>query len=141
MIVRVPSSAFGEEPVTGASMNSIPCLASRSAMCRAARGPIVDMSMHSNPSCALCAAPCSPSSTDSTWSPSTTIVITRSLRAATSAGDSATSAPCSPAHSRAVEVVRFQTTRSSRARARLAAIRDPMIPSPMKPTRAATAAL
>ena len=141
MIVRVPSSAFGDEPVTGASMNSMPRSARRSAMRRAARGPIVDMSTHRQSSCALSAAPCSPSSTDSTWSPSTTIVITMSLRSATWAGDSATSAPCSAAQSRAFWAVRFQTTRSKPARARFAAMRVPMIPSPMKPTLAAIAAL
>ena len=70
-------------------------------------------------------------------SPSTTIVITRSQRSPTSAGEEATSAPCSAAQACAVSAVRFQTTSSKPARRRFAAIREPMIPRPMKPTRSA----
>ena len=44
------------------------------------RGPIVDMSMHSSPGRAAWRAPSSPSSTDSTCGPSTTIVMTTSQR-------------------------------------------------------------
>src|SRR3712207_7576365 len=43
MIVSVPASAFGEEPVTGASTNAWPSAARRSASERAVAGAIVDM--------------------------------------------------------------------------------------------------
>ena len=61
--------------------------------------------------------------------------ITTSLFDASACGEEATAAPWRAAHSSAVEAVRFQTVRSKPARARFAAMREPMIPSPMKPTR------
>ena len=113
MIVSVPSSAFGEEPVTGASTKPSPRSVERRAdrgACRA--GAIVDMSTHSVPSAARVAAPSSPSRTASTWAPSTTIVMTRSLAAPTSAGVSATVAPCSAANASARSRVRLKTVSS-----------------------------
>ena len=107
MIVSVPSSAFGEEPVTGASTKWWPCSPSASAIRRALAGPIVDMSMNSVPGAAPAAAPSSPSSIVSTWSPSTTMVITMSLRSPTSRGVSATWPPCSDAHCSARSRVRL----------------------------------
>ena len=98
MIVSVPSSAFGEEPGHRRVHERHAALlraARRSAAPRA--GPIVDMSMHSRPG--PCPAPSSPSSTDSTWSPSTTIVITTSLFDASACGEEATAAPWRAAHS------------------------------------------
>ena len=107
MIVSVPSSAFGAEPVTGASTNRCPRSASAAPMRRASAGPIVDMSMNSVPGATPAAAPSSPSRIASTWGPSTTIVITTSLRSATSRGLSATWPPCSAAHSSARSRVRL----------------------------------
>ena len=134
MIVSVPSSAFGAEPVTGASTKPWPRSASAPPIRRASTGPIVDMSMNSVPGSAPAAAPSSPSSISSTCAPSTTIVITTSLRSPTSRGDAATCPPCSAAHSSARSRVRLKTVSSKPSRRRLAAWRDPMIPSPMNPT-------
>ena len=136
MIVSVPSRAFGEEPVTGASSSDRPRAASSAPIARVWAGEIVDMSTHSVPGAAPSATPRSPSSTSRTWSPSTTIVMTISLAAPTSAGASTTVPPCSPAHASAVARVRLKTVSSWPARARFAAIREPMMPSPTKPTRA-----
>ena len=135
MIVSVPSCAFGEEPVTGASSRAMSRVASSAPIARVRRGAIVDMSTHSAPGAAPCATPSSPSSTARTWSPSTTMLITTSLAAPTSAGEPATVPPCSATHASAVARVRLKTVSSWPARARLAAIREPMIPSPTKPTR------
>ena len=112
MIVSVPSWAFGEEPVTGASISSIPRSRSSAPIARVCAGAIVDMSTHSVPAAAPCATPCSPSSTSRTWSPSTTMLMTTSLAAPTSAGESATLPPCSAAHASAVARVRLKTVSS-----------------------------
>src|SRR5919202_1480882 len=135
MIVSVPSSARGEEPVTGASTNPIPRSWRAAPIRRVSAGAIVDMSTQSAPSLAPATTPSSPSRTSSTCAPSTTIVITTSLRAPTSAGVAASAAPCSLANASARERVRLWTISSQPARARFAAMREPMIPSPMKPTR------
>ena len=112
MIVSVPASAFGEEPVTGASTNAWPSPASRSASERAVAGAIVDMSTNSVPGFAPASAPSSPNSIRSTWAPSTTIVITTSLRSATARGLSATCPPCSATHASARSRVRLKTVSS-----------------------------
>ncbi len=112
MIVSVPSSAFGEDPLTGASTKPSPRSSSAAPMRRVSAGAIVDMSTHSVPSAARVAAPSSPSRTASTWAPSTTIVMTRSLAAPTSAGVSATVAPCSAANASARSRVRLKTVSS-----------------------------
>ena len=75
-------------------------------------GAIVDMSTHSVPSPARAATPSSPSSAVSTCAPSTTIVITTSLAAPTSAGVSATVAPCSRANASARSRVWLKTVSS-----------------------------
>jgi hypothetical protein len=107
MIVSVPSSALGLDPVTGASTK----LTSRSASCAAIRrlspGAIVDMSTHRVPGAAPVATAFSPSSTSATCAPSTTIVMTMSLAAPTSAGVSTTVPPCSAAHASARSRVRL----------------------------------
>ena len=108
MIVSVPSAAFGDEPVTGASSMPIPASASRSPMASVCSGAIVVMSTNSVPGRAPCTAPSgSPSSTCSTCGPSTTIEKTISLRSATSRGVAATFPPCSAAHASAVARVRL----------------------------------
>ena len=61
MIVSVPSSAFGDDPVTGASTNAWPRSASAAPIRRASAGPIVDMSTNSVPGPAPPTAPSSPS--------------------------------------------------------------------------------
>src|SRR5919197_1849598 len=137
MIVSVPSSARGAEPVTGASTSDSPRSARRAPIARDCDGEIVDMSTQSVPGAARSAAPSSPRSIASTWSPSTTIVMTTSAAAAASAGVPATAAPCSAAKASALARVRLKTVSSCPARLTFAAIREPMIPKPMKPTRMA----
>src|SRR3954453_21123914 len=68
------------------------------------------------------------------------MVTTTSAAAAQAAGLSATSPRCSCAHASARSRVRFHTVTGNPARTRFAAMREPMIPSPMKPTRSANAA-
>ncbi len=112
MIVSVPASAFGEEPVTGASTNACPSAESRSASERAVAGAIVDMSTNSVPGRAPASAPSSPRIIASTCAPSTTIVITTSERSATARGESARRPPCSATHSSARSRVRLKTVSS-----------------------------
>ena len=133
MIVSVPSSALGREPVTGASRKAMPRSARRSPMSRLAAGETVDMSMARPPSARPSAAPPSPNSTSSTWGASGTIVITVPAAAAASAGEPATvTLSCSAASASAFSAVRFQATTSMPSRARLAAIGAPMMPRPRK---------
>src|SRR4051812_46178864 len=133
MIVSVPSSARGFEPVTGASTKPMPCSASRAAIDLTALGAIVLMSTTRPPSAKPSAAPSSPKRTASTWGESTTIVTTMSAPCAAVRGVSAIGSPSSSARAR----VRFQTTTSKPAARRLRAIREPMIPSPRKAIRSA----
>ncbi len=79
MIVSVPASARGEEPVTGASSIRTPRALSCAAIRRLSRGEIVDMSTHSRSARAASITPPSPSSTEATCSPSTTMLTTMSL--------------------------------------------------------------
>ncbi len=109
MIVSVPASARGEEPVTGASAMRTPRSASRAAMRRVSVGAIVDMSTHSRPSRAPSATPCAPHSTLSTCAPSTTMLTTMSLAAATSAGVATAVARCSAAQRSALPSVWVHT--------------------------------
>src|SRR4051794_35646179 len=131
MIVSVPSSAFGEEPVTGASMKRTPRSASAAPISRAAVEPMVDMSTHSRPGCA---APAASPRTARTWLPSTSIVKAISTSATASRGVAATVAPCSAAHASAVSRVRFHTHSSWPARTRCTAWREPMMPRPSQAT-------
>ena len=108
MIVSVPSSAFGEEPVTGASTKPQPRSASAAPIRRASAGAIVDMSTNSVPGAAPCgravrrrAAPPRPAA------PSTTIVITAAAPSAASRGVAATRPPCSATHASAFSAVRL----------------------------------
>ncbi len=135
MIVSVPVSAAGEDPVTGASTNARPRSESCPPSSLAVDGAIVDMSTTSAPGGAALAAPSGPSRTDSTCGPSTTIVITASASRAASAGVAAARVPCSAAQSAAVARVRFHTVTSWPARTSWSAMREPMIPRPMKATR------
>jgi hypothetical protein len=100
-------------------------------------GAIVDMSMNSVPGFAPSSA-CPIMS--STWSPSTTIVMTTSEASATALGESTTVPPCSEAHASAFSRVRLNTVSSTPALARFMACSEPMIPSPMNPTFSAIAA-
>ena len=112
MIVRVPASARGREPVTGASTKLRPRSRSRPPIARAALGAIVDMSMQSAPGARASAAPCSPSSTASTSGASTTMEMTASAPFAASAGVAPGRAPCSAAKRSAFSPVRVQTASS-----------------------------
>ena len=107
MIVSVPSSAFGEEPETGASTKRHAALGERGADPLASAGAIVVQSMNSVPSAAPPAAPSSPSRIASTCGPSTTIVITAAAPSAASRGDAATRPPCSSANACAFSAVRL----------------------------------
>src|ERR1035437_6657271 len=139
MIVSEPSSARGEEPVTGASSISTPRSPSAAPMRRASGGAIVDMSTASSPGRAASITPRSPSSSEATCAPSTTMLMTMSLSAATAAGSAAAGAPGSAAHRSALPAVCVQTVSGKPARATLAAMREPMIPRPRKPTRSGVA--
>ena len=130
MIVSVPSSARGDDPVTGASTSRIPCAESASPIAVVSVGAIVDMSTQSRPAAAPWTAPSSPSRTSRTCAPSTTIVMSTSHRAASSTGVVACAAPCSAAHAAALPGVRVATVSAKPARARFAAIREPMMPRP-----------
>src|SRR3984885_10906031 len=134
MIVSDPSSARGDDPVTGASSMPTPRSPSTAPMRRVSAGPIVDMSTHRRPGRAASMTPPSPSSTEATCSPSTTMLTTTSLCSATSAGGDSALAPCSAAHAAALPGVWVQTFKGKPARATFAAIREPMIPRPRKPT-------
>ncbi len=138
MIVSVPSSARGEEPVTGASSMRTPRSAQRAAdaprVRRGDRG-------HVHAQQTLVAPTRSPrprrAARESTCSPSTTMLTTMSLAAATSAGVAAARAPCSAAQRSALPGVCVHTVSGKPARATLAAIREPMMPRPRKPMRSA----
>ena len=109
MIVSVPSSARGEEPVTGASSMLRATLGQRGAdrACRA--GPIVDMSTHSSPGRAASMAAAGRAAS-ATWSPSTTMLITMSLaRGDLGRRARRRSAPCSAAQRSALPGVCVQT--------------------------------
>ena len=140
MTVSVPSSAFGREPVTGASRNPAPRSArSRSAIARDADGAMVDMSAARSTITSASAAPSDPNRTSSTCGASGTIVIVSWAPAAAPAGVAATRASCSAANSSARSRVRFHTVTWKPARTRLAAIGRPMIPSPRNAIRSIAA--
>src|SRR3954447_24940644 len=132
MMVRVPSSAFGDDPVTGASMKRTPRSARAAPTARASAAPMVDMSTHSRPGGA---APAASPRTARTCGPSTSMLKATSASLTASAGEPATRARCSAAQASAVSRVRFQTVSSWPARTRLAAWREPMIPRPSQATR------
>ena len=107
MIVSVPSSAFGDEPETGASRKPMPRSASAAPIRSASPGAVVVQSMNSVPGAAPAAAPSSPSSIASTCGPSTTIVITAAAPSAAARGEAATRPPCSSTNARAFSAVRL----------------------------------
>src|SRR6185369_1750613 len=132
-IDRVPFFAPSLPPETGPSSIWTPVAASRSANWRVADGEIVDMSTTSVPAAAPSATPAGPKRTASTSGVSETMVITTSLAAATAAGLSRRWTPRS-SNSAARPGVRFQALTSKPARAALAAIAPPIVPSPTNPT-------
>ncbi len=98
MIVSVPSSARGEEPVTGASIMLAPRSASAAADApRVGRGDRRAVDAQQTRRAPPRSRRRAPSSTEATCSPSTTMLKTMSLAAATSAGVSNARAPCSAA--------------------------------------------
>ena len=111
--------------------------ARRSAKSRVADGAMVDMSTTRLPAAAPDATPASPKRTASTSGVSDTIVITMSLAAAASAGLETTFTPSSPS-SAARPGVLFQALTVKPARATLAAMAPPIVPSPTNPTRIPT---
>src|SRR5438445_670166 len=136
MIERRASIAPSSPPETGASSvrNSGRFAAARFANSRVAAGEIVLMSIASKPSCAPAAMPSGPKVTVSTSGELVTMVMTMSLRSATSRGVRMTVAPASPsgfARSR----VRFVTVTAKPALGALRASGAPMIPRPTNPGR------
>ena len=136
MIVSVPASAFGDEPVTGASTKRVPALGERVGEPRARRRARSSTCRRTAcPSRAPASAPSSPSSTASTCGAvddhrDHDVGCARRPRA----GEAATVPPCSAAHASARSRVRLKTVSSWPACARFAAMREPMIPGPTKPT-------
>src|SRR5215211_441218 len=139
MIVSVPSSALGRDPVTGASRKPMPRSLRRPPMAREAVGAMVDMSMQRPPSAIPAPAPSSPKRTASTWGVSGTIEIAVPASRAAWAGVGAALAPNSAANRSVLAASRVQTLTSKPARARLAAIGRPMMPKPRNATRSALA--
>ena len=113
MMVSVPSSALGREPVTGASRNAAPRSSlRRSAIDREALGAIVDMSIARLTIDRPSAAPSRPNSTSSSSGESGSIVIASWAPEVAPPGVAATrtlSPGCSAANSSARSRVRFQT--------------------------------
>src|SRR3954447_4041066 len=133
-IVRVAFRAPSEPPEPGASPRAASRSRRRSAKARVADGLIVEVSITMSPGCTASATPWGPKSTASTSGVSETDTTTTSAARATSAGDDASLAPASTSGPvRPGE--RFQTVVSNPARARLSAIADPIVPSPITPTR------
>jgi hypothetical protein len=94
---------------------------------------MVEQSIRREPGANPSASPPGPKRTSPTCGESVTQVTTTSLARATSAGVSTSCAP-SALSSSARPGVRFQTVRLNPARARLAAMAAPIVPSPTKPT-------
>src|SRR5690349_14774618 len=130
--VSVPAAASAVLPETGTSRKLAPWRAASAASSRAARGPIVLMSMTTAPSRQPASTPPSPASTDCTAAASASMVITTSQAAASPAGDSASVAPAA-ASGAALAAVRFHTVSGAPLAARRSAIGRPMCPRPMKP--------
>src|SRR5271155_5711047 len=135
MIVRVPSSARGEEPVTGASSMLTARSPSAAPIRRVSAGEMVEQSTHRSPERAAWMTPRSPSRISETCSPSTTMLTTMSLASATSAGVAHAEASCSDAQRSALPGVCVQTASGKPARTTLAAMREPMMPRPRKQIR------
>ena len=138
MIVSVPSSAFGEEPVTGASTKRDAALGQRRRRCAApqARPDRRHVDAEQIRARAPFAAPlvAQQHRLDLGAVDDHRDHDGRSARAdlGRRRGDLARRARRPSA--RAVSAVRFQTTSSKPARRRFAAMREPMMPRPMKPT-------
>ena len=135
----IESAAFfapSEPPETGASSMSTPPWARRSANSWAFSGLSVEQSIKSDPSASPSARPSSPKRTSSTWGESVRHATTMSDARPTSAGVAARVAP-SATTSSARLAVRFHTVTANPARARLEAMKRPMVPRPTKPTRSA----
>ena len=132
MIESAASIAPFSPPLTGASTDSAPFTASAAATRFVVAGAMVLMSIHSAPARMPCTTPSSPSTTDSTSGESGSIVMTTSLRAATSCGVAPAAAPSATSSSTGPRE-RFSTISTYPAASRLRAIGLPMMPRPMNP--------
>ena len=121
-------------PETGASRVRTPFAPARSLTRRSTSGEMVLMSIHSCPAFAPSIAPSLPKSTASTSGEFVTMMTSTSTSRARSRGVAAAFAP-SFARASAFARVRFHTVRGKPAFRRFRAIGEPMIPSPMTPTR------
>ena len=133
IITSSPLAATAGPPITGVSSIEIPAAARRSAaIARESAGVIVLMS-HTAGEAPEPAMPRGPSATSRTAAASLTHMTTRGHRPATSAGDSATSAPA-PSSAAAFFAVRLCTTTSRPRPIRRDATAAPSIPVPTTPT-------
>ncbi len=121
-------------PLTGASSISAPRALASAAISRAVAGAMVLMSTMTMPGRSWSNTPCGPASTCRTSGESGTIVITTSVRAATSAGVAASVAPAWTSASTGARL-RLCTTSEKPPLMRLSAMGRPMRPRPMNPTR------
>ena len=132
MIVSVPDSAPGEEPVTGASRRRAHARRAWRRAPRPRRARSSTCRRRACPAARSVAAPSGPSSTASTSGPSTTIVITSSAPAARVGRAVRDGARrwLGPAHPRRSRRCGSRRSARSRRASRFAAIREPMIPRP-----------
>ena len=129
MMTRLPFSAPGTPPDTGASMSPMPCAASRAANARAESGAMLEKSTTRLPGRAAAATPCMPNSTASTAAWSVRHIMTMSDCRATSAGEAATRAPRASTGA-SLSGVRFHTVTSWPAASSRSVMGRPMRPIP-----------
>src|SRR5437867_3605202 len=133
-ITSCPCSACSVLPETGASSTATPLLRAASCSRRDVRGLTVLMSTIVAPACAAARTPSGSNITCSTAASFVTLENTMSTPAASSRDVAATCAPrCSKG--RAFSRVRSYTTTSWWAASNRLAMRPPIAPSPIKPTR------
>src|SRR6185295_111054 len=134
-----PETACGCEPSIGVSMCTIERRASPAATSSVASGLTVEQSQVTRPAAPPSATPLAPRYAARTMSSLGRHVKSTPTCRATSAGEPATvTPPCFPIAAVA-EVLVSNTVSGTPALARLAAMGPPIVPRPMKPTRAAAA--
>src|SRR5437868_7987096 len=127
-----PASAGLRDPETGASTKRPPASPTSSASDLEYSGDGVDMLTRVRRCTRVANARSPRASTASVAAPSTSMRITTSQRANTSAGSFATTAPAF-ARTADLDGVRFQTTSELPAFARFSAMDSPIVPRPMNP--------
>ena len=129
----VPSMAFGSPPLTGASISSMPFLASSAPIAFVSTGSMELMSMTMVPSLAPSAIPFSPRQTSLTCGELGSMVMMTEHSLATSAGEDAGFAPSAASSSTLARLLLY-TTSSWPPLITFLLIGFPMIPSPINPT-------